>query len=165
MFDSEFFPTPSSLVHQMLSKLSQAARYFLEPSAGKGDIAEGIKERFRNARVDCIEQSPELIAVLADKDFPIVGHDWLTYAGVCYYDAIVMNPPFSNGDEHLLRAWISFTAAKSSACLTRKRSRTLTPSAASVSPGSSSNTAKPNSWVTASARPSARQASASRWFI
>ncbi len=105
MFGNEFFPTPASIVQRMLSKISHDARYFLEPSAGKGDIAEGIKERFRYARVDCIEQSAELIAVLADKDFPIVGHDWLTYAGVCYYDAIIMNPPFSNGDEHLLRAW------------------------------------------------------------
>jgi Domain of unknown function (DUF4942) len=105
MFDNEFFPTPAALVQRMLSKVSSDARYFLEPSAGKGDIASGIKERSRYAQVDCIEQSPELIAILADKDFPVVGHDWLNYAGVCYYDAVVMNPPFSNGDEHLLKAW------------------------------------------------------------
>src|SRR5579864_3360073 len=105
MFDREFFPTPAHIVQRMLAKISTSARHFLEPSAGKGDIAEGIKERFRSARIDCIEQSPELMAILADKDFSIVGHDWLSYAGVCYYDAIVMNPPFSNGDDHLLRAW------------------------------------------------------------
>ena len=45
------------------------------------------------------------MSVLIGKDFPVVGHDWLSFSGVCYYDAIVMNPPFSNGDEHLLRAW------------------------------------------------------------
>jgi len=105
MFDSEFFPTPASIVQRMLSKISSDARYFLEPSAGKGDIAEGIKQRSRYARVDCIEQSPELAAILAEKDFSVVGYDWLSYAGVCYYDAIVMNPPFSNADEHLLKAW------------------------------------------------------------
>jgi hypothetical protein len=105
MFDSEFFPTPAAIVHKMLSRISSEARHFLEPSAGKGDIAEGIKERFRHANVDCIEQSPELISVLTAKDFPVVGHDWLQYSGVSYYDAIVMNPPFSEGDEHLIRAW------------------------------------------------------------
>lgn len=105
LFDTEFFPTPASIVQLMLSKISPEARYFLEPSAGKGDIAEGIRERFRSARVDCIEQSPELIAILTDRDFPIVGHDWLDYSGVSYYDAIVMNPPFSRGADHLLRAW------------------------------------------------------------
>jgi hypothetical protein len=107
MFDSEFFPTPASVVYKMLAKVSPDARHFLEPSAGKGDIAEAIKgrDRYRDRRVDCIEQSPELAAILLDKDFPVVGHDWLSYSGVCYYDAIVMNPPFSNGDEHLLRAW------------------------------------------------------------
>jgi hypothetical protein len=39
------------------------------------------------------------------KDHPVVGFDWLEYDGVCYYDAIIMNPPFSNGDDHLLKAW------------------------------------------------------------
>jgi hypothetical protein len=105
MFDAEFFPTPSAIVYRMLSKVSSNAHNFLEPSAGKGDIANGIKSKWRYATVDCIEQSPELAAVLMDKDFPVVGHDWLEYSGVCYYDAIVMNPPFSNGDDHLLRAW------------------------------------------------------------
>ena len=105
MFDTEFYPTPASVVCQMLAKVSKSAQHFLEPSAGKGDIAEGIKRRFYHAQVDCVEQSPELAAVLADKGFAVVGYDWLDYAGVCYYDAIVMNPPFSNGDDHLLRAW------------------------------------------------------------
>ncbi len=105
LFDSEFFPTPPHVAHKMLEKVSRSARYFLEPSAGKGDLAQAIKSRFHNAKVDCIEQSPELVAILTDKQFPVVGFDWLDYAGVSYYDACVMNPPFSNGDDHLLRAW------------------------------------------------------------
>jgi hypothetical protein len=106
MFSNEFFPTPKWVINKMLDKLSESARHFLEPSAGKGDIATAIKERDRySASIDCIEASLELAAILIDKDFPVVGHDWLEYAGVCYYDAIVMNPPFSNGDDHLLKAW------------------------------------------------------------
>ena len=105
MFHEDFYPTPRAIANKMIARLSKDARHFLEPSAGKGDIAEAIKERWRYVSVDCIEQSPELTAVLLDKGFPVVGHDWLDYSGVCYYDAIVMNPPFSNGEAHLLRAW------------------------------------------------------------
>lgn len=108
MFGNEFFPTPKSVINRMLAKISPDARHFLEPSAGKGDIAEAIVEkkgRYSHANVDCIELSPELAAVLIDKDFAVVGYDWLDYSGVCYYDAIVMNPPFSNGGDHLLKAW------------------------------------------------------------
>ena len=105
LFDAEFFPTPHHVAYKMLDKISTGARYFLEPSAGKGDLAQAIKNRFHRAKVDCIEQSPELVAILTDKQFPVVGFDWLDYAGVSYYDACIMNPPFSNGDDHLLRAW------------------------------------------------------------
>lgn len=104
-FDPEFFPTPASVAYKMLEKLSSDAKHFLEPSAGKGDLAEAIKRTFRYPTIDCIEQSPELTSVLTGKGFTVVGYDFLDYAGVCYYDAIVMNPPFSNGADHLLRAW------------------------------------------------------------
>lgn len=120
MFDPEFFPTPKRIATQMLAKIANDAVHFLEPSAGRGDLAEviageaydgydrhGTYGRRRNGRiqVDCIEQSQELVAILTSKEFPVVGYDWLDYSGICYYDAIVMNPPFSNGDKHLLKAW------------------------------------------------------------
>jgi len=35
-----------------------------------------------------LEQSPELCAILISKQLPVIGHDWLTYDGVSYYDAI-----------------------------------------------------------------------------
>ncbi len=113
MFDPEFFPTPRRIIDKMLAKVHENAVYFLEPSAGRGDIAEAIKRKGEYSRwgspnrykVDCVEQSPDLCAILTHKEFPVVGHDWLTYDGVSYYDAIVMNPPFSNGVTHLLRAW------------------------------------------------------------
>ena len=94
----------------MIDRIKGDARYYLEPSAGRGDIAETIKDRgdgwgARAVEVDCIESSPDLCAILRGKDLQIVGSDWLTYDGVSYYDAIVMNPPFSQGARHLLRAW------------------------------------------------------------
>lgn len=108
MFGAEFFPTPPAIIGRMLARIAKDAEYYLDPSAGRGDIAEAIQRAdhyHRHRKIDCIEESPELSAVLVDKGFPVVGGDWLTYDGVCYYDAIVMNPPFSNGDAHLLKAW------------------------------------------------------------
>lgn len=106
MFSKDFYPTPKEIIKLMISKLeNKDARYFLEPSAGKGDIADYIKQLRHYNIVDCIEQSPELVSVLSDKNHQIVGYDFLEYDGICYYDAIIMNPPFSNGDEHLLKAW------------------------------------------------------------
>jgi hypothetical protein len=134
----DFFPTPRHIARKMLDKITnQEAVYFLEPSAGKGDIADAIKnpityEEFieenpeykeKHARanydgygwgrnsgysrrnVDVIENYPALVAVLKGKEFDVVGYDWLSYEGVSYYDAIVMNPPFSEGAKHLLKAW------------------------------------------------------------
>jgi hypothetical protein len=111
-FSDDFYPTPRDLAGLMVSKVSKEARNFLEPSAGKGDLAKVMRgdndygrRMHYGQEVDCIELQPELCAVLRDKNFPVVGYDWLTYNGVSYYDAIVMNPPFSNGEDHLLRAW------------------------------------------------------------
>lgn len=107
----DFYPTPGHVISKMLGKISKDARFFLEPSAGKGDIAARLVEwnpsgwGRSNTKVDCIESDPELVATLTGKDFRVVGHDFLTYPGVCFYDAIVMNPPFSEGARHLLRAW------------------------------------------------------------
>ena len=107
MFNKEFYPTPNHIADKMIKKLWKGAQHFLEPSAGKDDLVEAITKHHynRSKNVDCIENAPELCAILQDKDFTIVGHDFLSYDGVSYYDAIVMNPPFSNGDEHLLKAW------------------------------------------------------------
>lgn len=110
----DFYPTPAKVALKMLERVSKDAENFLEPSAGKGDLADIIKRKgedgsynrnYNRHRVDCIEIEPDLVAALRGKEYSVVGYDWLTYSGVSYYDAILMNPPFSNGDEHLLKAW------------------------------------------------------------
>jgi uncharacterized Zn finger protein (UPF0148 family) len=135
--NQDFYPTPRKIARKMLAKITNKdARYFLEPSAGKGDIADVIRnpttyEEFvadnpeyeeqrksdrgsgywgesRNdsrIHVDVIENYPDLISVLHGKEYDVVGYDWLTYDGVSYYDAIVMNPPYSEGAKHCLKAF------------------------------------------------------------
>lgn len=125
MFGPDFYPTPTSVARTMLGKINERAANFLEPSAGKGDLARAIlgagqwpgASGSSRHRVDVIESQPELVAILrATQGLSIVGHDWLTYAGVSYYDAIVMNPPFSRGATHLLKAW-DFLHAGEIVCL------------------------------------------------
>lgn len=57
-----------------------------------------------NLEIDCIEADPDLRAVLKGNGFSVVDTDFLSFYTEKKYDLIVMNPPFSNGEEHLLKA-------------------------------------------------------------
>lgn len=126
MFGPDFYPTPRAIAKKMLAKIDKDAMHILEPSAGKGDLAKAIVDAgTRNTwggtqssyRVDVIEAHPDLVEILRTREgLSVVGYDWLTYAGVSYYDAIVMNPPFSEGAKHLLKAW-DFLHAGEIVCL------------------------------------------------
>lgn len=74
----------------------------LEPSAGKGDILDAL---WKQCRIYAIEQSHELQAILKEKKYKVVHDDFLTYEKEMSFDYIIMNPPFSNWDEHFLKAW------------------------------------------------------------
>ena len=54
--------------------------------------------------IDCIEIDQNLQHVLKGKDYRVVYNDFLTYNTMKEYDLIIMNPPFSNGCKHLLKA-------------------------------------------------------------
>lgn len=89
----------------------------LDPSAGSGallDAAYAIMEgpekpygrrRFPLDNLHAVEHNPDLQAVLKEKKYQVVGSDFLQFHPTLHYDLILMNPPFSNGDEHLLHAW------------------------------------------------------------
>lgn len=113
-FDApEFYPTPEKL----LKKITEEFKWWkiqtvLEPSAGKGNIAEYIKKtceeqygsRHNGISIDCIEIDSELRSTLKGKDLRVVHDDFLTFKTFKKYDLIIMNPPFSNGSTHLMKA-------------------------------------------------------------
>ena len=108
---SEFYPTPNSLIGKMLSGIDWTRiETVLEPEAGKGDIAHAIKKACKKRYyerildIDCIEKDPYLQHILRGEGFRVIHDDFLTFCGRKKYDLIVMNPPFSNADEHLLKA-------------------------------------------------------------
>ena len=133
MFGIQFYPTPPTLVEKMYDKIEwQKVRSILEPSAGKGDIVEGFRQIFSkrekekyshfdlmydkvtpwNKTIDCVEIDPNLVEILKSKKYggtvismySVTQADFLTWDTFSRYDLIAMNPPFMEGDKHLLRA-------------------------------------------------------------
>jgi hypothetical protein len=103
----DFYPTPKKLIEKMLEGVSLDSLSILEPSAGKGDICDWIKEKVRYGREfspDVIEINPDLQATLKGKGYNLVHGDFLTFQSHKKYDLIVANFPFSEGDQHLSKA-------------------------------------------------------------
>lgn len=112
--NKDFYPTPQNLIDKMLCDLDfSMIKSILEPSAGKGNIIEALKKKEEvhsygynkyQFEIDCIEVDQNLQHILKGKSFRVVYNDFLTYNTMKEYDLIVMNPPFSNGCKHLLKA-------------------------------------------------------------
>jgi len=113
----ELFPTPRKLAEKLLDGIDfDGINTVLEPSAGKGDLAEVVAGRIACCRrsynhdtndgkepIDCIEIEPDLRAALKAKGFRVVHDDFLTFQTAKQYDLIIANPPFADGDRHLLK--------------------------------------------------------------
>src|SRR5699024_6136387 len=66
-----------------------------------------IKElmgRRDNYSIDAIENDPRLVNTLMGAGYNVVWDDFLTYETFKEYDYIIMNPPISNGVDHVLKA-------------------------------------------------------------
>lgn len=94
-----FFPTTDKIIEgKMLPKAGIKDGFkILEPSAGIGSIADMLRERYPSAQIDVCESNWSLREILELKGYNLVGDDTLKLTG--QYDAIVMNPPFENGQD------------------------------------------------------------------
>lgn len=109
--NQDFYPTPKNLADKMIAKIDWAyVKTILEPSAGKGDLIESVETflkthyRYGNTQISCIEKDENLQHILWSKGYKLIDSDFIAYEGGLQFDAIIMNPPFSNGDKHLLKA-------------------------------------------------------------
>lgn len=118
--ETEFYPTPDVIIDKMLNEVDLSKiDTILEPSAGDGAIAKYIMKKYEtqnsyrsgHLNVDMIEIDPQLRQILKYniskdnlEDAFVVFDDFLKFNPYKKYDLIIMNPPFSNGDEHLLKA-------------------------------------------------------------
>jgi len=89
----------------MIGKIKGTPMKILEPSAGKGDIIEAIEEQFRYRHdISAIEKDKDLRATLRGKRIKVIDSDFLAFSGPDKFDLIIANPPFNEGDKHLLKA-------------------------------------------------------------
>lgn len=113
-----FYPTPKPLIREALAPFfvehgrwgtffKSAGRFFLDPSAGKGDLLDYLSHEcdVPLAHLYAIEIQPELREILAGKFYRVLEADLMDYRGDEYVNFILMNPPFHEGVEHVLQAW------------------------------------------------------------
>ncbi|MFQ2581881.1 LPD38 domain-containing protein [Aeromonas caviae] len=91
----DFFPTPESHAADLVALAGiEPGMTVLEPSAGHGMLAEAA--RAAGAKVDAVELAGDLREILQAKGFSLVGSDFMATTPAQSYDAVVMNPPFSD---------------------------------------------------------------------
>ncbi len=89
----------------MLQGIEVTDKVFLEPSAGKGNIIDVLNER--NAKQVLSFEKDQTLARSIQHTSTYLGDDFLkcTPEQVSHVDYIVMNPPFSQDEQHILHAW------------------------------------------------------------
>ena len=112
LFWVQFYPTPPELALKMFKKIDwENVRNILEPSAWKGDIINCFNEnkyeltRSRRPEWFWFEIDLNLREMLKYK-CELLWFDFLGFKDqFIEFDAVVMNPPFKNGVDHILKAW------------------------------------------------------------
>lgn len=121
--NSDFYPTPLSLAGKMLALIDwKRVKYILEPSAGKGDLVNAVCRMVESRRYydkfsmcyelkehpsdcfDVIESDYNLRLMLRGKGLRLIDDDFLRFSTEKRYDLVLMNPPFSEGARHLIKA-------------------------------------------------------------
>ena len=110
--ESSFFGSRRGHLEEEMREFPYAT--VLDPSAGSGAILDYVGKvldqqarggRERDKKLYCFETDATLQATLQGKNYRLLGHDFLKYSGDMPISCIVMNPPFSCGDSHVLHAY------------------------------------------------------------
>ena len=128
--NKDFYPTPDNIIEKMCKKVNwDYVDNILEPSAGKGNIIKYIVNNYINNYLNRSKRYLKIDAIEPDLDFQCIlkniktgsryneitrnhddivtgfaGVDFLSFQSLKQYDLIIMNPPFNEGDKHLLKA-------------------------------------------------------------
>lgn len=101
-----YFPTPKTITGRMVEMAGiEPGMKVLEPSAGKGDIADAVRQA--GVAPDVVEINSTLRTILEGKGYTLAGSNFMEIEPRAIYDAVVMNPPFEHGQdmEHVRHAW------------------------------------------------------------
>ena len=99
--DMSFFPTPLALAAELVALSGlKPGMTVLEPSAGRGSIAQQAALIVGHQNVKCIELYPPNARALERAGFAVIEDDFLTMQPPLLeadkFDVILLNPPFSN---------------------------------------------------------------------
>ena len=106
IFDNkDFYPTPTHVLDYMLSGVEIEGKVILEPSAGSGAILDYCS-RLGAKELLCCEIHPDL-AIIAGQKGRLLERDFLdlTSDRIVHVNLIVMNPPFSADEKHIIHAY------------------------------------------------------------
>jgi hypothetical protein len=116
---ADLFPTPDDLAQRMAESievrtLPPGAR-ILEPSAGLGTLVRAVEHIRSDLEIDAIELDADQVAELQAQGYRVRHKDFLDFAPVEPFDAVLMNPPFGGKKkglpampsyhEHIWHAW------------------------------------------------------------
>jgi hypothetical protein len=113
LFNPDFYPTPPEVAALMLDPLDLRGKTVLEPSAGSGNLVRECLDRGATEVLWC-EKEPHLRHILtsipAAVPIAVEGSRLIDFLqakaeDVSHIDLIVMNPPFSADERHILHAW------------------------------------------------------------
>jgi phospholipid N-methyltransferase len=91
-----YFPTPRPIIERMLKHANiRPGQRVLEPSAGKGNIADVIREKHPDTLLDVVEWMHSLRELLKLKGHNVIGSDCFELSEPIY-DIALANPPFEN---------------------------------------------------------------------
>lgn len=95
------FYTPTKLAERVVSMAEIKPKHrVLEPSAGEGAIANVIRQRHADAVLHVMDIDPHAVQKLIEQKFKHrIQGDFLNYTPARPFDRIVMNPPFSKGQD------------------------------------------------------------------
>jgi hypothetical protein len=99
------FYTPRGIAMEVAELAEVGGCNVLEPSAGEGALADACIE-FGAKRVHCVESDPIAVKVLQRKGHAVGLGDFLKTPHEALYDRVVMNPPFTKGQDvkHVIHA-------------------------------------------------------------
>jgi len=105
IFNKDFYPTPLEVIQRMIGVHDVSNKIVLEPSSGSGAILDYLNDL--GCKTLACENSKELQVLTKKKCDVFLSEDFLNVKKeeVSHIDFIIMNPPFSNGDKHILHAW------------------------------------------------------------
>ena len=103
----QYYPTPSGLSKRAWATFkNQQFSRVLEPSAGEGHLLKcRPTSRCTVKSIDCIEIDISKHQSLRDQGYQVIGMDFLQFKTGSIYSHILMNPPFAEGAQHVLKAW------------------------------------------------------------